>query len=72
MKNLSTTGKTLDQSLWYVCGVKIDTIKSISFSLIYGGFGVLNWVFEGWGFQLMGFLACGVGPSGLLGLGQFV
>ena len=38
--------------------------------LIYSGLGVgggvLVWVF---GFQLMGFGACGVGPSGFLGLG---
>ena len=45
------------------------------FLLIYGGlgFGVLglgSYIgFLGWGFQLMGFGACGVGPSGFFGLG---
>ena len=40
------------------------------FLLIYGGlgFGFWDWGhilgFWGWGFQLMGFGACGVGPSG--------
>ena len=34
------------------------------FWLIYGGLG-----FWGWGFQLMGFGTCGVGPSGFFGLG---
>ena len=40
-----------------------------SFLLIYGGlvvlglgFGVFDWGFWGWSFQLMGFGACGVGP----------
>ena len=35
-----------------------------SFLRIYGGFGL--W---GWGFQLMGFGTCGMGPPGFLGLG---
>ena len=41
--------------------------------LIYGGLGFwgrgLILGFWGWGFQLMGFGACGVGPSGFLWLG---
>ena len=35
--------------------------------LIYGGLG-----FWGWSFHLMGFGACGVEPSGFLGLGLFI
>ena len=51
------------------------------FWLIYGGsgFGVLGFLgsglllgFWGWGFQLMGFGACGVGPSGFFGFGLFI
>ena len=46
----------------------------LSFLLIYVGLGVgvgsLGQGFWGWGFQLMGFGACGVRPRlGLLGLG---
>ena len=45
----------------------------VLFLLIYGGLGFWGWGFIlgfwGWGFQLMGFGACGVGPSGLFGLG---
>ena len=43
--------------------------------LFYGGlgFGFWGWAlilgFWGWGSQLMGFGACGVGPSGFFGLG---
>ena len=46
-----------------------------SFFLIYGGlevgvFGLgLGLGFWGWGLQLMGFEACGVGPSGFFGVG---
>ena len=43
------------------------------FLLIYGGLGFWGWGlilgFWGWGFQLMGFGACGVGPSGFFGFG---
>ena len=42
------------------------------FLLIYGGLGFWGWGlilgFWGWGFQLMGFGARGVGPSGFFGL----
>ena len=45
----------------------------ILFLLIYGGSGLwglgLILGFWGWGFQLIGFGACGVGPSGFFGLG---
>ena len=41
--------------------------------LIHGGLGFSGWGlilgFWGWGFQLMGFGACGVGLSGFFGLG---
>ena len=37
------------------------------FWLIYGGLG-----FWGWGFQLMGFGACGVGPSGFFWVGALL
>ena len=45
------------------------------FWLIYGGLGFWGWGFilGFWGFQLMGFGACGVtgvGPSGFFGLGH--
>ena len=44
------------------------------FWLIYGSLGFRGWGlrlgFWGWGFQLMGFGACGVGPSGFLGWGS--
>ena len=58
--------------------------KAIFFSQVYSSyfflifahlwwFGVLglgSYIgFLGWGFQLMGFGACGVGPSGFFGLG---
>ena len=43
------------------------------FLLIYGGLGFWGWGlilgFGGWGFQLMGFGACGVGPSGFFWVG---
>ena len=43
--------------------------------LIYGGLGFRGWGlglgFWGWGSQLMGFGACGVGPSGFFGVGAF-
>ena len=43
---------------------------------IYGGLGFLGCGvilgFWGWGFQLMGFGACGVGPSGFFGLGLYI
>ena len=32
---------------------------------------VLIWGYWGWGSQLMGFAACGVGPSGFFGLGVY-
>ena len=42
--------------------------------MVVCGLGFWGWVlilgFSGWGFQLMGFGACGVGPSGFLGLGS--
>ena len=41
--------------------------------LIYGGLGFWGWGlimgFWGWGFQLMGFGACGAGPSGFFWVG---
>ena len=39
--------------------------------LVYCGFGIccLKLGLGGWGLQLMGFGACGVGPSGFSGLG---
>ena len=41
--------------------------------MIVWGLGFWGWVlilgFWGWGFQLMGFWACGVGPSEFFGLG---
>ena len=45
------------------------------FLLNYGGLGFWGWClifgFWGWGFQLIGFGACGVGPSGFfLGWGS--
>ena len=33
------------------------------------GVGVLDWFLFGWGFQLMGVGACGVGLSGFFGVG---
>ena len=43
-----------------------------SFMMVWGlgfwGWGLILG-FLGWGFQLMGFGACGVGPSGFFGLG---
>ena len=43
-----------------------------SFLLISGRLGFWGWDlrsgFCGWGFQLIGFGACGVGPSGFLGV----
>ena len=45
---------------------------SLSFLLIFGALGLRVWglrlSFWGWGFQLMGFGACGVGPSGCFGV----
>ena len=38
--------------------------------MVVWGFGVLFWVLWGWGFQLMGFEALGVGPLGFLGWGS--
>ena len=38
-----------------------------SFMVVWGWGLILS--FWGWGFQLMGFGACGVGPSGFFGLG---
>ena len=41
-----------------------------SFMVVWGfRVGGLRLGFWGWGIQLMGFGACGVGPSGFLGLG---
>ena len=42
-----------------------------SFLLIYGGLGFWRWGLElcFWGFQLMGFRACGVRSSGVFGVG---
>ena len=44
--------------------------------LIYGGLGFWGWRlrigFWDRSFQLMGFGACGVGPSGLFGLGLYI
>ena len=41
------------------------------FLLIYGGLGFWGLLigFKGWGFQLMWFGACGVGPSGFFQVG---
>ena len=39
-------------------------ILFFSFVLNYSGFGVFDIVFRRWGFQLMGFGACVVGPCG--------
>ena len=52
----------------------ISQVYSLYFFLIFahlwwfGGWGLILG-FWGWGFQLMGFGACGVGPSGFFGLG---
>ena len=40
----------------------------VVWGLGFGGWGLILG-FWGWGFQLMGFGACGVGPSGFLGFG---
>ena len=52
---------------------KVILYNFFSFWLIFGGLEFLGWGlilgFGGRGFQLMGFGACGVGPSGFFGLG---
>ena len=57
------------QGGWVSIGPAVSFLRfnldtSFSFSLIYGGLGV-----GFWGFQLMGFGACGMGPFSLFGVG---
>ena len=60
-------------ALYFFPGVILSTF--FLFLLIYGGLGLgfkgwrLLLGFWGWGFQLMGFGACGVEPSGFFGYG---
>ena len=58
----------------YIFSPRVILINFYLFSLIYGGLGFWCWGLRlgvwGWGFQLMGFWACGEGPSGYLGQGS--
>ena len=51
----------------FSCSVR-GPLFSILFLLIYGGLG-LGLSFWGWGFQLIGLLACVAGPSGFSWVG---
>ena len=57
----------------YIFFPRVILYNFFFFLLIYGGLGFWGWClilgFWGWGIQLMGFGACGVGPSGFFGLG---
>ena len=54
----------------YSCYISFPRVihTFFSFLLIYGGLGFGVGVLD-WGFQLMGFGACGVGPSVFFGVG---
>ena len=57
----------------YFPGFILYTFSHFCSFMVVCGLGFLGWVLElgfwGWGFQLMGFGACGVGPSGFFGVG---
>ena len=59
--------------LWLYFFPRVILYNLFLFWLIYGGLGFWGWGhilgFWGWGFQLIGFEACGVGPSGFFKLG---
>ena len=69
---LSWTGYMLGKVMALYFFPRIILYIFFLFLLIYGGLGFWGWGlrlgFWGWGFQLRGFWACGVGPSGFLGL----
>ena len=60
-------------ALRYIFFPRVILYNCFLLLLIYGGLGFwglgLISGFWGWGFQLMGFGACGVGPSGFFGFG---
>ena len=69
IKDLSQEDSNIETEYKVYSKPFFSQVHSLHFFLIVAHYMVVGLGFWGWGFQLMGFKACGAGPSGVFWVG---